>query len=65
MAVIIKRWIGSNGEILLPLTQETYNEGKMISTKGTYFFPVTVSDATPLQGNPMGLLLTLTYASNV
>ena len=65
MAVTILKWIGSNGEILTPLTTEEYNEGNMISTKGTFFFAVTTSSGAEGPGgigSPMGLLLALTYA---
>lgn len=61
MATTIKKWIGSNGEVLIPLSQETYNDGKMISTKGTYFIPQTETITVIEAGNPMGLLLALTY----
>lgn len=61
MAIRVLRWIGSNGEILTPLTVETYNEGRMISTHGTYFIPQTIEEVAIVAGNPMGLLLTLTY----
>lgn len=61
MAIVVKKWIGSNGEVLIPLTQETYNNGKMVSTRGTYFMPITEESITIQAGNPMGLLLALTY----
>lgn len=61
MAIRIKQWIGSNGEVLMPLSQETYNNGNMISTKGTYFMPITEETVIIEAGNPMGLLLSLTY----
>ena len=64
MSIIVKKWIGSNGEILIPLTEETYNDGNMVSTHGTYFFALTEDKSTPLMGNPMGLLLALTYAAD-
>lgn len=65
MAVTVKKWIGSNGEILIPLSAEEYNEGNMVSTKGTFFFAVTTSTGAEGEGgigSPMGLLLALTYA---
>jgi len=58
----ITKWIGSNGEVLLPLTEETYNDGNVVSSKGTFFFPITEEVSVPVTGNPMGLLLTLTYS---
>ena len=61
MAIQVLKWIGSNGEILIPLSEETYNNGKMISTKGTYFIPQTFEEVAIQAGNPMGLLLALTY----
>lgn len=61
MAIKITKWIGSNGEVLIPLSEETYNNGNMVSTRGTYFFPLTEEIVAIEAGNPMGLLLTLTY----
>lgn len=62
MATKITKWIGSNGEVLIPLGEPTtYNTNNMISTKGTYFFPLTEEIVAIQTGNPIGLLLTLTY----
>ena len=63
MAIRIKKWIGSNGEILIPLSQETYNDSRVYSTKGTYFIPITEEVVVIEAGNPMGLLLSFTYSA--
>lgn len=62
MATRVLKWIGSNGEVLLPLSETTYNTGKMISVKkGVWYTPITEEVVVIEAGNPMGLLLTLTY----
>lgn len=61
MATKVLKWIGSNGEVLIPLSETTYNTGKMISTHGTYFIPQTQEIVVIEAGNPIGLLLALTY----
>jgi len=61
----ISKWIGSNGDILIPLTKPADNSGNLISTRGVFYLPIIeVAAGAPLQGNPMGLLLTLTYAAD-
>lgn len=64
MAIEVKKFIGSNGEVLIPISQNASNSANLVSTQGTYFLAITEDTSTPLQGNPMGLLLTLTYASD-
>lgn len=62
MATITK-WIGSNGEVLLPLATSADNSEPMVSSYGNYFIPLFESASEPIvAGNPMGLLLSLTYA---
>lgn len=62
MATKITKWIGSNGEVLIPIGEATtYNTNKLISTLGTYFFPQTEEIIVIETGNPIGLLLSLTY----
>lgn len=61
MATKVLKWIGSNGEVLIPLSEDVYNTGKMISTHGTYFTPQTQEVVAIEAGNPIGLLLALTY----
>jgi len=61
MATRVKKWIGANGEILLPLADTTYNTSPMISTSGNYFFAITEEIEAIETGNPIGLLLSLTY----
>lgn len=63
MATRVKKWIGSNGEVLIPLGDPTtYNTNKMVSTSGIYYFPQTEEVSVIVVGNPMGLLLSLTYS---
>lgn len=59
---VITQWIGTNGEVLIPLSSSADNSEPMISTNGTYFMPIFYT-APPeiVTGNPMGLLLSLTY----
>lgn len=60
----VTKWIGSNGEILIPLGDPTtYNTNKLISNLGTYFFPQTEEVVAIEVGNPIGLLLSLTYSA--
>lgn len=61
MAVIVDRYIGSNGDILLPVTDTLSNTSNLISIKGTYYIAQTHEVVAIEAGNPMGLLLTLTY----
>jgi hypothetical protein len=63
MAIQVKKWIGSNGDVLLPLSVEDYNEGNLYSVKtGALYQAQTVEIVAIETGNPMGLLLALTYA---
>lgn len=62
MAIKVKRYIGSNGEILLPISESTYNSSSLISSSGVYFLAVTEEVVIIEAGNPIGMLLTLTYA---
>jgi hypothetical protein len=52
-------YIGSDGEVLLPLDDNEHPT--LVSQSGTYYFPQTTELVTIEAGNPMGLLLTLTY----
>lgn len=64
MAIIVDRYIGSNGEVLLPTTVTADNTSDLLSLSGVYYKVQTteeVAESTIEAGNPMGLLLTLTY----
>lgn len=62
MATRVLKWIGSNGDVLLPLSTATYNTGNLYSTKkGTWYTPITEELTIIEAGNPMGLLLAITY----
>lgn len=61
MATRVTKWIGSNGEVIIPLSETTYNTAHMVSSYGNYFFPLTEEIVAIEAGNPIGLLLTLTY----
>lgn len=62
MATIVDRYIGTNGDVLIPLTTTANNTSPLLSVKkGVYFIPQTHEVVTIEAGNPMGLLLTLTY----
>ena len=62
MATIVDRYIGSNGEILIPTTTTANNTSPLISSGGVYYLPQTSEQAIIEAGNPIGLLLALTYA---
>lgn len=57
----VRRYIGSNGDVLLPLGETEDNTADLISDKGVYYLAITETTADIVAGNPMGLLLTLTY----
>lgn len=61
MATRVVRWICEDGTVLIPLATTTYNTSPMVSSKGKYYFPVTEEVVAIESGNPMGLLLTITY----
>lgn len=64
MATVVDRYIGDNGDVLIPINQNATNSANLISDKGVYYIAITHSTSAPLQGNPMGLLLALTYAND-
>ena len=58
----ITKWVGSNGEVLFPTELSTDNSKPLISSNNTYFIPVfEVIYPDIVTGNPIGLLLSLTY----
>jgi hypothetical protein len=61
MAIIVDRYIGSNGEVLLPTTVTADNTSDLLSLSGVYYKVQTTEVVSIEAGNPMGLLLTLTY----
>lgn len=63
MAIIVDRYISDDGEVLLPLESTLNNTSDLLSDRGRFFKVFTHSDeAVAIEaGNPMGLLLTLTY----
>jgi len=61
MVVIVDRYIGSNGEILLPIEGTPDNTADLLSSRGVYYIAQTHEVVAIVAGNPMGLLLTLTY----
>lgn len=63
MTTIVKRYIGSNGEILIPIEETLDNTSALVSNNGVYYYPQTTEQVPIIAGNPMGLLLTLTYPS--
>ena len=59
----IVQWIGSNGEVLLPLATTSDNSAPMVSSNGNYFMPIFYTAPPTIEaGNPIGLLLSLTYS---
>lgn len=63
MVVIVDRYVGSNGDILLPVTDSVNNTSDLISLKGIYYLAQTHEVVTIEAGNPIGLLLALTYSA--
>lgn len=61
MAVIVDRYIGDNGIVLLPISSSANNTSDLISDTGVFFKVFTHEVVTIEAGNPMGLLLALTY----
>jgi len=61
MVVRVDRYVGTNGDILLPVTETANNTSDLISIKGVYYLAQTSEIVAIEAGNPMGLLLTLTY----
>lgn len=61
MVVIVDRYIGTNGDVLLPVTSTLDNTSDLISLKGVYYIAQTHEVVAIVAGNPMGLLLSLTY----
>lgn len=61
MATVVDRYIGSNGDILIPTSVTADNTGDLISINGVFYKAQTSTQAIIEAGNPMGLLLTLTY----
>lgn len=59
MTTVLDRYLSDKGDVLIPINSDTYPP--MVSDKGTYFFPQTHEVVTIVAGNPIGLLLTLTY----
>lgn len=63
MAVIIDRYIGDNGIVLLPITSTANNTSDLVSDTGVYYKAFTREVAIIEAGNPVGLLLALTYSA--
>lgn len=62
MATILDRYIGSNGDVLIPIQTSATNTSPLLSVKkGVYYIPQTHEEVVIEAGNPMGLLLVLTY----
>lgn len=61
MSVFVRRYIGTNGDVLIPLTETDNNTSSLISDKGVLYLVQTEETAAIQAGNPVGLLLALTY----
>ncbi len=59
--VIVDRYIGDNGVVLLPVQDTVNNTSDLISDTGVYYLAQTHEEVIILEGNPMGLLLAITY----
>lgn len=60
MAIILKNYTSIDGDVLVP-TQNAEGHHILVSLDGMVYIPTTVEIAAIEAGNPMGLLLTLTY----
>ena len=63
MATVVARYIGSDGTILLPIPKSETNTSNLISSKGVYYIVQTEEQMAIETGNPIGLLLALTYTT--
>jgi hypothetical protein len=61
MTTILDRYMSDKGDVLIPINNDLYP--KMVSDKGIYYFSQTHDVVAIVAGNPMGLLLTLTYSA--
>lgn len=61
MAVLVRRYIGTNGDVLIPLTETGDNTSSLLSDKGVLYLVQTEEVVAIQAGNPVGLLLALTY----
>lgn len=61
MATIVDRYIGSNGDVLIPLGSALDNTNNLVSARGVYYIAQTHEQVVIEAGNPMGLLLAITY----
>lgn len=64
MTTYIRKWICENGDVLIPLTDITVassTDGKLVSAKGKFYLPLIEETSIIVAGNPIGLLLSLTY----
>lgn len=61
MATRVDRYIGSNGDVLIPIESTSNNTSDLVSIAGIYYLAQTHEVVQIEAGNPMGLLLTLTY----
>lgn len=64
MAIIVDRYISDDGELLMPISTTLNNTSDLLSDRGRFFKVFTHSDEVVAieAGNPIGLLLTLTYS---
>lgn len=63
MSIIVDYYIGDNGEVLFPLTETNDNTSNLVSERGTFYKVFTHEVVAIEEGNPMGLLLAITYSS--
>jgi len=62
--LVVDNYIGTDGSLLIPLTSTSDNSSNLLSTKGVLYIAQTHEYSAPasiVAGNPIGLLLTLTY----
>lgn len=65
MATYVRKYIGTNGDVLLPLSETAGNTSSLVSDKGVFYLAQTEEVVAIEAGNPIGLLLTLTYPATL
>ena len=64
MAIYIRKWICEDGSVLFPQNEISISDvshGALIPSKGKYYIPINEEVVAIQTGNPIGLLLSLTY----
>lgn len=66
MTIFLRKLITDNGDVVFPLSEmevTSTSVGRFVSDSGKYYMPIFEEIVPIVGGNPMGLLLTLTYSA--